>query len=787
MGSPSKVAAFLVFVALVGGFAWFVSQSPRVPDDRSVVPRAEPSELVTPTPESSGVLPAQAESRAEPEPHPEPGQDEVERVAIASPPHSAGGGTADLIVRVVDRAGTPLAGVPVVLTTEPRRDGGMASGSSRGISAEDGRVVFAGERARLSERVSSAGETWWITHEVAFEEPPTQRLDAAALQLDVIESVQPPFGALEVRVLELDGSDARDIDRVELALVHPDEDTDPSRARERRRVRKECEGGRALFAHVEPGRECIARARRTGTEFASEARGAGPPRPGARARLDVHMGGDRPFLLFRALDEAGRVLADTELRCDLMHDVFFSQGQQVRSDARGEFRVELDLELASLIRPDLQVATVNEEPRRVGLWKKWRKFEDGANDCGEVVLEPEGLLVGGRVVDERGRGVVGAHVRFGNQPDYEENSFDWMHRHPERETRTDEEGRFEFRGPANDSEDSVWAFHPSHAPDGDATLAGFAMSPALPFEPGADAVELVIRSACQPQLAVLLPELPIAEAGLSVVGNLIKVRLTPAEGGAPELQRQTTSASPDSLTLVFRPAWPGRYELACFLDSEPLRTVDSLTLAPDGSLGTLDLRDAFHVHAVRMNVPDSSDDTDPLNGTFLVRPSGSDADRVAHDIEGGLAWIPSVAAAVDVELFPDGYAAEPVLGLSGYRELTLRPPLRVRFVLVTDGPLFELPYLLNPAPKVEGRSVGRAEGTRYFTDTNREVVFLLPRAGPLTVQWHLEKQIENGAIGGTALMSNTLEVEVQDAPGEQRIELHVPAKAMRELVENPPF
>jgi hypothetical protein len=57
----------------------------------------------------------------------------------------------------------------------------------------------------------------------------------------------------------------------------------------------------------------------------------------------------------------------------------------------------------------------------------------------------------------------------------------------------------------------------------------------------------------------------------------------------------------------------------------------------------------------------------------------------------------------------------------------------------------------------------------------------------VTIRWHLEKQLENGAVGGHVLYERDIELEVEDVPGEQRFELHLPGDALRELIEEPPF
>ena len=256
----------------------------------------------------------------------------------------------------------------------------------------------------------------------------------------------------------------------------------------------------------------------------------------------------------------------------------------------------------------------------------------------------------------------------------------------------------------------------------------------------------------------------------------------------------------------FQGVFGGRFNVRCtFMETDFEETLLMETLdvpvVRDGPLVTYDLRELLYVHRLKLVDPQPEEDQ-KIEGTYRVmvqvpmtsaeegeepKLDGYMEDWRSSDFKSRTIEILTTQPSVDVQVLPASHRAERVDGLSGERELLLRPPLRVRLVLVSTGKVPDLPYTFDPMLYLNEDRIGKSRGSRWFTDEDRECVFLLPTAGRITVKWHLEKEISNGAIGGEVLYGHRQHIDVLDTRQEQRFELHLDAKALTSLAEKPPF
>ncbi len=331
------------------------------------------------------------------------------------------GPRARLFLRVVDTAGRPVAGLPLVVTRElpapPPADRHLADSPGTALTATtdaEGRASFADLRRFLRE----PSPEWTLVHDVTFEEPPALLLTHALLEADTIVSVQPPFGSIEVRASELDGTRARDVSKVTLSLVRRDEGRDPLTAFQRPSFSREAPEGVARFPFVELGRAWDASMRRNASDVVSRAGGDGPLRQGESVVLEVVLGADHPVLALRAVDRAGTPFASVRLAIERFEFFGSSQRFELETDAHGVFTI--DREKGWFFGGTLLVThTASDGAVHSGYANLESSNESGLQEGGDVVLEPAGVLVAGRVVDELGRGVEGARVAAGRNARYD--------------------------------------------------------------------------------------------------------------------------------------------------------------------------------------------------------------------------------------------------------------------------------------------------------------------------------------------------------------------------------
>lgn len=296
-------------------------------------------------------------------------------------------------VRVVDLAGAPVAGVPVVLRTandilNRRRTGSdgwveLPLRGRRRVLPDPGAFVQLGILAADLE----------VVRVVRPVEP--------------LELVLPEVGSVELELVD-GGTRFLGNGDVQLYLTEAEEARQPT-ARFAYELHAPFEQGRARFEFVGLGLEHVVAVhtderQESGLEF------RGPARNGEVRRLRVEVGAQVPVLAGRLLEESGVPLSGVTARLTLREE-WSSRQVGVRTGPEGDFRQGIvDTEGFETIQVEVLAPSNRLHDGHFPL----PRLVAGLNDLGDLNLTPTPLLMAGRVVDAEGRPVPGVQVDFFN-------------------------------------------------------------------------------------------------------------------------------------------------------------------------------------------------------------------------------------------------------------------------------------------------------------------------------------------------------------------------------------
>ena len=685
---------------------------------------------------------------------------------------SSEAGSQDLGVIVLDAQRRPLEGVKVELVRV------LGDDDADGPSLLQSAVSDAEGRARLAGgRVLMAGEQlgrFLLLHDVLLDED-SKRWVERDEPADWIELRLPLVGAVDVVVRELDGSVVSDGTRVSLGLIRPDESTDPTLADQRAQVHGATLGGVARFPHVVLGREVEAFAQREVAEAGSRARGAGPRLAFQTATIEVVLGADYPVVFLRAIDSSGAPLANTPIDVSL-HELFsWKHFGELTTDASGVFAVDIR---DAAFGPRLRVLAEVGDRTLLGSWTPESNLSPGRHDGGDVRLEPIGPLASGRVVWTDGTGADHARVEASVSDQWWFSGDGAMQ--AKASTLSGADGRFVLEGALLEDEFELAAEKDGHR------------SRPVAARRGESGWELVLEESLQLSGSIE------ADPGISVGDFELRLYVFGEEASLEvDMEYETASqwSAPNGLTrsqdghFAIDDLAPGRYRLEVLLQEEVVAVVEPIELVGDLVLDPIDLRGRVFLHQLELLTAEGDAGSAALQGSFAFRASDADedADWNTEGFEGVGVAMASTDPFVDVRLRVDGFRAETIEELSGRRVVRLRPALRIRLVLLTEGTLPRYPYLFDVDVRDEHDSVARPAGSAHFTQENREVVLDVSHAGTLNVRWHLERRGGNYAIGSHVLSEHSRTIEVLDVAGEQVFELELDGAALTRLAERPPF
>ena len=427
------------------------------------------------------------------------------------------------------------------------------------------------------------------------------------------------------------------------------------------------------------------------------------------------------------------------------------------TDGEGRFTLELSEPYQEGDRRSLRVTILGSD--RGAEVDLARPFEPGRVDMSELVLAPGPLVGAGRVTDPDGAPVAGASI----QVEVSAEGDDTWWQTVQTESRSDADGRFEVRAIVSAARVRLRA------------VAGERRSETHEVERGARGFELVVQG-----LGAVVGSLRLDP---DVPASAIVLRLT--RRGADVPASNEYRALPDG-TFRLAELLPGTYGFSAGAPNQEPEFeaeigVQSGADTRDPRLQDIDLRG--RLHALRLTL--SAAGRHEFVGRVAYRPAGDEGGGQTQWFQSSPVLLVTPHARLDAELFVSGFRTVELRGVSGERELTLEPALRVRLVLPAEVEL--------PAPPVFLKAVLAAEdgfddidwGGEVF-DERREVGCSVARAGRMRVWWLVERRQGQNAMATTLDVEPPEYVDVAEG-GEAVIPLRVDAAALRRALSDAGF
>lgn len=522
-----------------------------------------------------------------------------------------------LTVRVVDDAGSPVGGIPVLWSwfgeeqvfrpLEPALAKAVsepADGIARFAELPSPPVVPAPREGCLAANIVAPDWRWQV---VAIEPWP----------LAPVELRLPPIGAVEVLAPELPPGAAV----CDLGIL-PEAGADPM-LRYRSIVRLPLADGRAFFPAVALGERLEAELRVEGTEGSFTVRGDGPTAPGQLVTLRAE--GAAPVLLSgRLLDPAGtpvalgrvhwRVSCGDALRGDLL-----------QTDEAGGFRLALPSDLpeqgAVLLCLQLEPSAKDASGGAGGPPADLEASIElpaallpGEHRLGDLVLAPPPMLAAGLVTTAGGDPVADAEVYGEALVDKRGEKEFWWRSFPAlpvTAVKTGGDGRFEIRGRIEGSHLGRFRLQ--------VRREGFRPPAPVEIALGAEDLRIVLEVGAALAVRFAVPD------GLAMPAGELSLVLAPSAGG--EELRCAPAPAPGE-EFVWSDLAAGRYRLevrhACAV--EPLATLEGIELAAgqvlrDARLQPFELGEHLGVARLRVFAPDGTLWSTMLNLEWL-EPGG---------------------------------------------------------------------------------------------------------------------------------------------------------------------
>lgn len=315
-----------------------------------------------------------------------------------------------LEVLVKDSKGRPAADVPVDfgILYDQAAFGGYFGSSCEGLTDGTGRARI--PRSRVHESGSLAVEALVLT-----AEPLRTRLELdqqgrqtapAILQL-------PPCGMVRVLLYDEHEKPSDKIRHVSLRKA-PKQEANQAYVPVGSSARpSKLEPDSAFFRWVALDQQVEALV--TSSDFAGNLthEQAGPTRVGELVVCGVRMAVGKPILRLRALDVAGKPMAETTIGFVLASDKSFD-GNEVKTDAEGRLQLTVDLEGEDAADGQVLLIARGLGTKRTAYRGAWsapmRSIQPGVNELGDIRFVEEPPMVSGIVVSSDGKPVAGAVV-----------------------------------------------------------------------------------------------------------------------------------------------------------------------------------------------------------------------------------------------------------------------------------------------------------------------------------------------------------------------------------------
>jgi hypothetical protein len=370
------------------------------------------------------------------------------------------------------------------------------------------------------------------------------------------------------------------------------------------------------------------------------------------------------------------------------------------------------------------------------------------------------LLLAGIVVDDHGAPVAGARVFV---RDAEFGELDARAARLAPPLTTDGSGRFALRESRNALHLVAWA-----------SKAGYFDADRVPFDRGADYLELVLRRGGVISGRVLLdPGIPIDAVRLHLESSTARgtsLALLGTHGpGQGEEASTRTPAKDGSFAFEGVPATDARLVVTVQEDSSPLLQIEAIRVrevgeSPDARLDPVDLRGLLEL--LTIEVQDDQGRGCSNATVVLGDPAGNRADRGRLTQDGRTTFLVA-AGRYDVDVDLAGWRRAHLSGVHGDQIVHLKKGIPVRVVLGGAVALPAAPNRLYVGLLVDvqnPRSI--LDGTAGFSE-GREASFLVSSPGPHEVAWYVESGTTRYFLAGTPRRT----VRVVDQDEEQVIHL----------------
>ncbi len=260
-------------------------------------------------------------------------------------------------------------------------------------------------------------EKWWPDeHRDRFEavlvaplaEPVKAPFTGRPLPEEPVQLVMPPTGSVALRTVDRDGRPFTHPVRGSLRI-----DVRGSPTWARVQLRKEQDETEIVFDHVGVGVQLIADCRLDDQDFRWRSPTfAGPQVPGERRTVDLVVAPDAAMLYGRVLDDAGEAMASRELTFLINSKRGRLEGEEVVLDREGRFHLPYAPRDASVAPFRFQIR--DEAHLEVPGFACTLPLlaAEGVTDLGDLQLGQLDQVAFGRVVDDLGEPVAGAHVQL---------------------------------------------------------------------------------------------------------------------------------------------------------------------------------------------------------------------------------------------------------------------------------------------------------------------------------------------------------------------------------------
>lgn len=651
----------------------------------------------------------------------------------------------DLAIQVVDGAGKPVAGVPVVVRAGPGQ-GPRDEAWNDVTRAPDGiaRLPHVDRKLARLRAKHPCAQIAILGRDLAFVP-----FELDALPAEPIRLVLPPTGSVEITLVDDSGKAvlARMIQLMEGTSVDtqgfPLQTTGPQLTPVR------IDEGRVRYAHVGLDLDLVAFAFAPGYEPAG-VHAVGPRQAGELVVIDIPFGTGHPVMVLRLVDEQRMPLADRMVQMSVGSRSRGSIHQPIKSDARGIVRLPTlapaDDHVSTMV--DLLVDSPGPCQGCQASLAVPSELHGSENDLGDLVLRPPPFLCSGSVVDDVGQGIPNAWIGSEIERD-EAGKMVWIARAG---VRCDAQGTFILQADAPTTKMRVRAQADEHA-----------RADPIEVAPGARDVRLVLDRGCELSGSLVLDKsVPLGDV------KILVRRPGAPKFSSPDFDKHDLGIVHDDGGFALDSLRSGLVDVQVLWMPmrEELALIERIDLAPgalarDPRLDRIDLSDVRLLHVEVVDAAGAVVET----GAVSAR-SGTRAAR-SYPLKSGAALVLAWGPATDLEIRARGLRVARERSVAADIRVVLSRGLGVRIHVPAGVRLPEPPLYLGLQLDLAGKDPTGAEDMNGWFDVDSELALVLPEPGLHELRWVLRKDLDRGSHLQPLANASVTRFEVFESSGEQ--------------------